>query len=312
MASKNQKQNKNTAKAAVKATAKVNFKALTKLQKTIRVGDTVRELYNAKRTALVHNIDALSDGRVYVQFDEQKGVTELWLDQIEIVNVKKAKPETKVSKSKTEKNQDQVKAFAFPTSESIKAAKEAAKTEKKANKKVDPLAKLGTYAVHPDLGPVKVIAETTSKSDGNKRWVEVCTKFGARTDVQLRELKTALADDIQDFHMQSIEDAKLSIEVHADQVDEPSVPDTDAAPGGLTLPVVSNLESVKFEILPLLAQFRSVVDGDQYLKVGNSTAIHLTHSTLDPKTGNCLARPLVVGKYGKQRFKKSTKVFPVN
>jgi hypothetical protein len=89
---------------------------------------------------------------------------------------------------------------------------------------------------------------------------------------------------------------------HPEQIDDPLLHET----GSILDPVAPKSESVKFETLPLLAQFGVGEAREFYLKVGNSTAIHLTHSTV-----NYPARPLVVGQFGKVRFKKTFQVFPV-
>jgi hypothetical protein len=62
--------------------------------------------------------------------------------------------------------------------------------------------------------------------------------------------------------------------------------------------------TVKFETLPLLAQFETRATRDTYLKVGNSTAIHLQV----PEKADHGVWGLKAGKQGKQRFKKNEQV----
>jgi hypothetical protein len=62
--------------------------------------------------------------------------------------------------------------------------------------------------------------------------------------------------------------------------------------------------TVKFETLPLLAQFETRATRDTYLKVGNSTAIHLQV----PEKADHGVWELKAGKQGKQRFKKNEQV----
>jgi len=73
-------------------------------------------------------------------------------------------------------------------------------------------------------------------------------------------------------------------------------------------PVQVKPKTVKFETLPLLTFFE---DGKnlRYLKVGNSTAIHVHIIMLTDASGPEF--DLEVGKQGKQRFKKNAQVVPV-
>jgi hypothetical protein len=68
---------------------------------------------------------------------------------------------------------------------------------------------------------------------------------------------------------------------------------------------------VRFDTLPLLAQFQDADKYYTYLKVGNSTAIHIQITAACSERNGPTLTAFEVGEDGKQRFKKSEMVFQI-
>lgn len=214
-----------------------------------------------------------------------------------------AKPEVKNAKTPRKSLAEKVaKAFVFPTRKSV----EAAKRKKTAYApEFNWKFALGDIVAHPVHGEGEVWLHLA------KGVYEIT--FATNTVDGESELTEVHEDELKLISKVKPPIAKKEIPENEKWIHEPEAQKKlqRALAHAIANPVSAKPKSVRFDSLPLLARFQDAEQFYTYLKVGNSTAIHLATTGHRDIANGRASIEFDVGSKGKIRVKKTQQVFPV-